>query len=99
MPALADRDRKLLDLSFGEIPPRIEAPGLQRIERDDALAFDLELGPLALADQRGKAPPEPHLVHACSHDGLLVSAAAFSCATYAARIRRSRSITSEASLI
>ena len=38
-----------------------------------ALAFDLdELGAIALADQRGKAPSEPHPVHSCSHHGLLV---------------------------
>src|SRR6476661_9633305 len=75
--SLADRHRELFDLSFGEIPPGIEAAGFERIQRHEALAFHLaEFGALALADERGKASPEPHLVHADSHDGLLVSAAA-----------------------
>src|SRR5262249_53665311 len=73
-PSLADRHRKLFDLSFREIPPGIEAAGFERIQRHEALAFHVaKLRTLALADERGKASPEPHLVHAGSHDGLLVS--------------------------
>src|SRR6185437_9712146 len=95
-PALADRAGKLLELCLGKIPPRIEPARFQQSERNIALlgAGNVLERP---SDERGQPSAKSCLLPADRHCSLLPVYPPIN--DHAARIRRSRSITSEASLI
>ena len=99
-PALADRSGKLLELFLGEIASRVEPAGPQRREGDAALTFDLRdivaLAPPMIS--AAKPPPSRFFCALPAISGFLFAAASRT-DSHAARIRRSRSITSEASRI
>src|SRR3990170_3426440 len=95
-PSLADRGGKLLELRFGKVSPRVEAAGLECGKRNAPL-FLLEAKSRfieAIADEGREPPSQSCLLRACRHGSLLPLDSPIN--DHAARIRRSRSITSEA---
>src|SRR4029079_9126603 len=93
-PALADRSGELSQLALGEVPPRVEPPRLQRRERNaPLLLFGAPRLLRAIADQRCEPPAQSRFLRAYRHGGLLPVDSPIN--DHAARIRRSRSITSD----